>query len=325
MSGWCYVLPDLNDGQRRRIAAAAGDLPVRYRSDLDEAGRREAFAGAEVIVGEPAPERLFGAPRLRWLQLTTAGTDRYTGKALPPAMTLTCATGVYGFVIAEYLIGAALAVYRHIPAYARQQEKGLWQPCQPSRCLFGASALVLGTGDLGATFARRLRAFGPREILGVRRTSAAPLPDFDEVHTAEDLPQLWGRADLVVGCLPATAATRHLVGEEALRAMRPDALLLNVGRGSLVDTDALVRVLAERPGMGAVLDVTDPEPLPPEHPLWKLDNVLITPHVAGIGFGAVPETTERIVDLVCANLRRYRSGEPLQSVVDTAAGYRRSQ
>ena len=326
MSGWLYVLPDLRDDQRRRVLAAAdGRIPVRFRQDLDEGGRAEAFASAEIIVGEPKPERLFGAPRLRWLQLTTAGADRYAGAALPPGLTVTCATGAYGFVIAEYLIGAILAVYRHIPEYVRQQERAVWQPRQPSRSLFGASALVLGTGDLGATFARRLRAFGPREILGVRRTSAGPLPDFDEVHTTADLPQLWGRADLVVCCLPGTAATRRLVDEAALRAMRPGALFVNVGRGSLVDPDVLARVLASGHLSGAVLDVCDPEPLPPDHPLWKLDNVLITPHIAGVGFGAVPETAERIVDLLCANLRSYLSGEPLQSRVDLSAGYRRSQ
>lgn len=318
-----YVMFPCTQSQKQRLREAAGETTIHFQDDCTETEQREAFASAAVILGEPKPERLADAPRLRWIQMTWAGADRYTKAAyLPSGLRISCATGVYGGTIAEYIFGTVLSLYRHLPRYTLQQREHIWKPYYPSRGIEGSTVLIVGAGDIGMELAKRLRPFQPATVIGVRRTVRQKPEEFDEMHTMEDLPQLWGRADLVVCSLPNTPLTRGLLNEAALRAMKKDAVLVNVGRGSLVNPDTLCQVLQSGHLAGAVLDVTDPEPLPPDHPLWDLDNVILTPHIAGIGFGNVPETTEKIVDLCCDNLRRYLSGGTPRNLVDFSTGYR---
>lgn len=323
MSESVYVMFRCDEGQKRRLREAAGETPIRFRTDCTEAEQRAAFAEATVILGEPKPERLAEALNLRWIQMTWAGADRYTKAAqLPDGLVISCATGAYGGVIAEYIIGTVLSLYRQLPRYILQQQERLWKPCMPCRSIEGSTVLIVGAGDIGTELAKRLRPFRPAAVLGVRRTQRPRPEEFDEMYTMEDLPRLWGRADLVVCSLPDTPLTRGMVDETALRAMKDDAVLVNVGRGSLLSTDTLARVMQSGHLAGAVLDVTEPEPLPPEHPLWKLDNVILTPHVAGVGFGDVPQTAEKVMDLCCDNLRRYLRGETPRNLVDFSTGYR---
>lgn len=320
----CFYSPlPCTEAQRARLRAAAAPLPAVFADEVDEARREAAMEAAVFLFGEPKPARLPSLPNLQVLQLSWAGADRYTMRpGFPPHITLACATGAYGGLISEYVVGAILAIFRQFPRYVRQQEKALWQPHGAARRISGAEVLILGAGDIGAAVARRLVPFGAR-CVGVRRTKRPATEDFAAIHTQEDLPSLLPNADVVVGCLPNTPETCGLLDERALRSMKEGALLVNVGRGSLIDLDALTQVLSEGRLLGAALDVTRPEPLPPEHPLWRLDNVLLTPHVAGIGFGSDLETQERIVDICCENLRRFHKGEPLQSVVDMQTGYRK--
>ena len=323
MTPCIYVMAPFDGAQKRRLQAAAGAMPMVFSDQCGAAGRQEAFAAAVAVIGEPQPGDLTDAPGLRWIQMTWAGADLYTrAQRLPDGLQISCATGVYGGTIAEYLFGAVLSMYCHLPRYVRQQAAEVWRPCFPGRGIEGSTVLLVGAGDIGTEFARRLRPFLPRRILGVRRTARETPPEFDEMYTMEDLPQLWGQADLVVCSLPHTRETAGLLDENALRAMKRDALLVNVGRGTLVSADVLAGVLSSGHLYGAVLDVCDPEPLPPEHPLWRMENVMLTPHIAGVGFGNVPETTERIVDLCCENLRRFLDGEKPRNLVDLSAGYR---
>jgi len=319
-----YVTLPCREENRRKLREASGNFPVLFADTFETDGERaEAFAAAAAVFGEPRPETLKDAPNLLWIQMSWAGTDLYTkADHFPPNIAVTCATGAYGGTIAEYEIGAILALYRHFPQYARAQTQGAWKPVFPGRGLEGKTVLIVGAGDIGTEFARRLRPFGVREILGVRRTRRETPPEFDATFTMEELPGLWGRADIVSCSLPNTPETVGLLDEKALRAMKGDALLLNVGRGTLVDPDVLARVLASGQLFGAALDVTQPEPLPPEHPLWRMENVMITPHIAGIGFGNVPETEDKIVELCCENLRRFMTGRPLRNLVDFKTGYR---
>ncbi len=299
------------------LREAAGD-----RCRLLFPGEPGALAEATCVFGEPTLEEIAAMPRLRWIQMSWAGADRYTAAPdFPRNIQVCCATGAYGGVIAEYLFGAILALYRHLPTYVRQMDSGLWRPRFPGRGIEGKTVLILGAGDIGTAFAKRLRPFGAR-VLGVRRTAGACPPEYDEMHTLDHLPALLPRADIVSCSLPNTVETRGLLDEAALRSMKPDALLLNVGRGTLLNPDVLAKVLASGHLSGAALDVCEPEPLPPGHPLWAMDNVLLTPHIAGIGFGNVPETAGKIVRLCCRNLRRLLDGEPLESRVDFATGYR---
>lgn len=318
-----YVMMPCTDGQKQRLRTAAGDVPIRFQDECGEGERQAAFAAATVILGEPKPETLAAAPQLRWIQMSWAGADLYTKAAsMPPQVMVSCASGVYGGTIAEYIFGTVLSLYRHLPQYVLQQRERVWKPCYPSRGIEGSTVLIVGAGDIGTELAKRLRPFLPKAILGVRRTVRKKPEAFDEMYTMEDLPKLWGRADLVVCSLPNTPLTRGLLDEGTLRSMKPDAVLVNVGRGTLVNPDVLCDVMRSGHLAGAILDVCDPEPLPPEHPLWGLDNVILTPHIAGIGFGNVPETADKIIDLSCDNLRRYFRGETPRNVVNFQTGYR---
>lgn len=277
---------------------------------------------ATCVFGEPTLEEISQMPRLRWIQMSWAGADRYTAAPdFPGNVQVCCATGAYGGVIAEYLFGAVIALYRHIPAYVRQMKDGNWRPHFPGRGIEGKTVLILGAGNIGTEFAKRLRPFGV-QILGVRRTPRPCPPEYDEMHTLDALPGLLPRADITVCSLPDTLETHGLLDETALRSMKPDALLLNVGRGALLNPDVLAKVLASGHLYGAALDVCEPEPLPADHPLWQMENVLLTPHIAGIGFGNVPETSDKIVRLCCRNLQRFLNGERLESRVDFVSGYR---
>lgn len=318
-----YVALPSSPDQRQALLEAAGEhCRVVFQDDCGETDQAAVFPEVTAYFGEPSSERLRRMPRLEWVQVSWAGVDRYTNAPwFPEGVWLTSASGAYGGIIAEYLFGTILSLYRHLPRYVEQQREGVWQPRFPGVGLEGRTVLMLGVGDIGTEFAKRLRPFGVT-IIGVRRT-AADVPEwFDKMETMDALPRLLPRADLLVCALPDTPQTRGLLDEAALRAMKRDALLVNVGRGSLVNTDVLARVLESGHLMGAVLDVTQPEPLPPEHPLWRMENVLITPHVAGIGFGNVPETTEKIWQICRDNLRRYLSGQTPENLIDFKTGYR---
>ncbi len=322
MSEMMLVMKPCTEAHRAWLLEAAGE---RCRLVFaDECGAPETFyPEVTAVFGEPTMAEVAKMPRLRWVQMGWAGADRYTGCPDFPKETVqvTCATGAYGGTIAEYLFGVILSLYRHLPQYARQMERGVWRPILPGLGIEGKTVLIVGAGNIGSEFAKRLRPFGAA-VLGVRRTRRETPPEFDEMHTMDELPALLPRADVVVCCLPETAETRGLLDEAALRSMKRDALLVNVGRGSLLDVDVLASVLRSGHLLGAALDVCDPEPLPPDHPLWQMDNVLLTPHIAGIGFGNVPETSDKIVRLCCQNLRLWLDGQPLQSRVDFQTGYR---
>ena len=211
--------------------------------------------------------------------------------------------------------------YRQLRHYDRLQQAHCWDTHWQEGTLEGKTVLILGTGDIGSALAKRLQGFDCR-VIGIRRT-AGNLPYFDEIHTLDALNSLLPQADVVAGCLPGTRGTAGLLNERRLRAMKSTALLINCGRGSLIDTDALVRVLQSGHLGGCGLDVMTPEPLPPDHPLWDLENVTLTPHISGASFDHVQEIEDRIYLLAAENLRRYLDGEPLLNQVDFETGYRK--
>lgn len=318
------VLTPCGEKTRRRLEElAAGRLRVEFLpEDCGAQTLRSRLADTEVVIGEPDAAVLFDAPVLRWVQMTWAGADRYTAAGgFPSQVTLTNMSGAYGVTIAEHAMAMLLALCRRLPAYLRQQAQGGWSDCGSEKTLEGATALILGVGDIGTQIARRCRAFGMKTV-GVC-TSVRKLPDcFDRAATLADAEVLLPEADAVLCALPDTAQTRGFLNRSRLERMKPDAVLVNVGRGSLIDCDALAQILASGHLWGAGLDVTQPEPLPPEHGLRRLDNVILTPHVAGVGFGHLEQTEEKIWALCLENLRRYLAGLPLDNVVDLAAGYR---
>ncbi len=317
------VLLPFSDEQKETLQSAGrGRCRFLYvPEELSEEERLSVLQKAEAIIGQPALSEVRQCPRLRWIQMSWAGTDIYTAKGgFPQRVKLTNARGCFRVVISEYILAVLLELCRNLKGYARNQMEGRWERLGSEMLLYGKRALILGAGDIGTGTAKRLRAFDVH-VTGLRRTDRN-FPDcFDRMVTIEELDRELPNADIVIGCLPDTPATRGLLDEGRLRKMKPDAFLVNVGRGSLIDTDALVCVLREGFLGGVALDVTDPEPLPPGHPLWGMERVVLTPHIAGTSFGSSRDTENRILQVCCQNIGRYLDRRELLNQVDFATGY----
>ena len=277
--------------------------------------------GAQVILGNVPAAMLHGSPALEWLQTNSAGVEPYIQPGVLAGDTLlTNATGAYGLAIAEHMLGMLLELFKKLELYRDAQKSGAWQSQGAVKAVYGSTVLVLGMGDIGGEFAARCKALGAK-VIGVRR-SPRPCPEYaDEVHLLEDLDSLLPQADVVAITLPGTDATRGLMSRERLAKMKEGAVLLNVGRGFIVDTEALCDALERGHLSGAGVDVTDPEPLPPTHRLWNIPTAVVTPHISG--FYHLRETHERIVGIFLENLRHFQAGEPLRNLVDFATGYRK--
>lgn len=315
------MLHECDEARRERILALCeGKMEPVFLSE-DDPNYPACLAQAEAVFGEPSPAALSKASALRWLQISWAGADRFVPsiKEKEDAI-LTNASGAYGVTIAEHAIAMLLALARHFPAYGRQQRQGIWKDLGAEWGLAGKTALILGAGDLGTQLALRLRPFGMR-IVGLCRNARPAQPPFDELITMDELDKALPQADAVFGCLPGTPQTAGLLSMERLRAMKEDAILINVGRGSLLRPDDLAEVMTKGRLFGVGLDVLDPEPLPKEHPLWQLENVIITPHVAGIAYGHLSATCDHIWDLFLDNLQRYLDGQALRNQVSLTEGY----
>lgn len=282
----------------------------------------EQLRAAAVIFGEPSEAQLAQTENLHLLQLTWAGADKYTRmENLPQSVVLANASGAFGTIIAEYAIGSLVALYRSFGRYWSNKQAHIWQKYDHAETISGKTALVLGMGDIGANVARRLKVFGAA-VLGVKRTAVSAVPaDFDEAHTLNALDALLPRADIVIGCLPNTRETAGLLTAERLHAMKAGAVLVNVGRGSLAGTDDLVSALQDGHFGGAALDVFETEPLPADCPLWDMENVLLTPHIAGPSFGGSADVQNTIWHICMDNLERYLTGNPLKNVVNRSEGY----
>lgn len=319
------IIADFSEDSVQRMREAAGPYyqVTHLPPDSEPMMRYAAFRTAEVIVGEPTREELEMAPALKWLQLTCAGAERYVGDLdFPKGAQLTNASGAFGATVSEHVLAGVLTLCRYLPTYRTYQFRTVARPAGKEKLLFGAVAMIFGTGDVGSQTAKRMKAFGMK-VIGVCRSRRPQSADFDRIITMAEADRFLPMADVVVGCLPETKLTRGYLGKERIDSMKNDAILVNVGCGSFVDTDALAAALQEDRLFGAVLDVTEPEPLPSDHVLRHLRNVVLTPHVAGPAFGGAEETERKIATICCDNIRRYASGWPLRNQVDFATGYRK--
>lgn len=328
------ALVTIPTGERHRnlLQQAAPGWEFRFRgTDTLVCAPQEALPGqpvtqedvdwAQVILGNVPAAMLHGSPALEWLQTNSAGVEPYIQPgALAGDTLLTNATGAYGLAIAEHMLGMLLELFKKLELYRDAQKSGAWQSQGAVKAVYGSTVLVLGMGDIGGEFAARCKALGAK-VIGVRR-SPRPCPEYaDEVHLLEDLDSLLPQADVVAITLPGTDATRGLMSRERLAKMKEGAVLLNVGRGFIVDTEALCDALERGHLSGAGVDVTDPEPLPPTHRLWNIPTAVVTPHISG--FYHLRESHERIVGIFLENLRHFQAGEPLRNLVDFATGYRK--
>ena len=279
----------------------------------------EVAENTVVIFGNPDADFLNHCPRLKWLQLQTAGTDGYVGGEVKDTVLLSCATGGYGHSVSEHMVGLCFMLFKKLHLYRDEQSLGRWQSRGRVKSIQGAVVLVVGLGDIGSNFARRMKALGSY-IIAVRRTAHAKPEYVDELLLPHQMEEALPRADVLALSVPGTKDTAGLIGRSQLAKMKQDAVIINAGRGSAIDTEALCDALESGALAGAALDVIDQEPLPSGHRLWKLENAVITPHVAGWRY--MIETGQYIMKLNLKNARRFVSGESPESLVDFKTGYR---
>ena len=302
--------------------------PPRAEDESEEEARERLepiLRETEVLLSNPiVPDDIVErAPGLKWLQLTSAGVDRLLNAPVVQShVMVTTASGIHAVPISEFVIGAMLAFAKGLPRAFRAQQERAWRPYWPEE-LEAKTVGVLGMGAIGARVVELSKALGMR-VLAMRRSverritgQEAGNAAVDEMLPPSELTYLLGESDYVVVALPLTPESRELIGEAELRAMKPSAVIVNIGRGAIIDETALVQVLKEGRIAGAALDVFQQEPLSAESELWGLENVIVTPHISG----GTPLYMERAVELFCDNLRRYVSGEALRNVVDPARGY----
>ena len=282
---------------------------------------------AEVLCSYRVPDNWRElAPNLRWLQYPGAGIDSLQPTGLLDAdsgVMVTTAAGIHAATISEYVFGSMLMFNWNWPEMVRLQSSHVWAHSASwynlgGRELEGQTLGVVGVGSIGRRVARLGQAFG-MQVLGMRY-SAQPGEqdrDVDRLFTPEQLHEMLPLCDYIVLSVPLTPATEGMIGEQELRLMKPNAYLVNVARGRVVDEEALIRALQEKWIAGAGLDVAEPEPLPPDSPLYTLQNVILTPHISGVSV----HYDERLTALFADNLRRYRSGQPLLNLYHPERGY----
>ncbi len=310
------------ESERELILSAVEkeDKVLFFDSEKELLGSEE-FSNVEIVLGEPEYSTVQSMKNLRWIQMTWAGANKYTSVPdFPHNITLTSASGAYGCVISEYIVSGILALTKKLFEYRTQVRNGGWDRIPGNDTIEGSRVLILGTGDIGQETAKKLRCFGCHTV-GICRTAGKENPAFDEIHTIENLDVQLPIADVVIIALPGTAETAGMFDAERIKKMKAGALLVNVGRGFIVNTDAVTSALQQGLLGGAVLDVTDPEPLPEKHPLRIMENVVLTPHISGIGWGENLITRKRILDIFCENLKRDRNDEPKKNVIDFSKGY----
>ena len=277
-------------------------------------------SGCEVLFGFIGGDTIKAAKNLKWLHAQSAGVDHYirpeTG--LPEHVILTNSAGAYGLSISEHLITVTMMLLRKMGGYCLLQAQSKWQSLGTVRTIYQSSVTVVGLGDIGGNYAARCHALGAR-VRGVAR-SRREKPDYlDALYAADGIDEALSGADIVALCLPDTGKTRHLLSRGRMAALKKGALILNIGRGSAIEQDALIELLESGHIGGAGLDVTTPEPLPQDSKLWGMPNVIITPHVSnGVSLGATLDLT---VDKFIRYLGDYIAGRGFAHTVDRALEY----
>ena len=311
-----HQLPDL--GRVREVAD--GFKVVRATSEDDVRAHLES---AEVMLGFPPPALVAQAPRLRWLQSWSAGLDwlvehnAFNPSAIPD-LVVTSASGIHAVPIGEHVFAILLALSRKLPRALRDQRHARWGTSEDYDDAFewlGKRLVMIGAGSIGERVIRLAEAFGMSSV--AVRASGHDTPGALRTVRPDAMADELGQADAVVAALPLTDATYRMLDAATFGAMKPGAVFVNVGRGETVDQYDLVQALQSGQIGAAGLDVVQDEPLPPSSPLWALDNVIVTPHVAGDS----PRYADRALDLFADNWGRWHSGRDLRNRVDLQAGY----
>lgn len=313
------MLAPLKKENYNKIEEAFPSFHFTYSKNIDVT--QAMIDESDIIVGNPPFSVDLNKQNIKAILLNSAGSDQYIKKGLlHPQTILTNASGTYGKAIAEHTIGMILALNKNIKTYVKQMNEHLWRVVPTGKEIYHSHVVIVGLGDLGYEIAKRLKAFDCY-IIGVKRTQSDLLPCVDKIYTTEHLDEILPQADFVISTLPQTKETIHLFNKEKFLRMKEDAVFVNVGRGSAVDTNDLMEVLDQGHLYGVALDVLEQEPLSLYHRLWDYDQVIITPHASG---GYVWESTRQYyTDLVIRNIKHLQNNEELENEVDFETGYRK--
>jgi len=313
------VLGDRNDPRMRALAGVPKDVRVVFGETPQDFGADLARADAILCWwrGRDALDPiLVAAPQLRWIHVSAAGLDSLVSPALAASSAvLTNSRGVYGDALGEYVVAAMLYFVKDLARLRDAQARHAWEPFEGER-LGGKVLSIIGYGDIGAAIAQRATALG-MQVVAYRRRPELSAGDPNVARVVGSLRDAIAPADFVAVAAPLTPQTRHMIGAEQLSWMRPHAVLINIGRGQLIDEPALIDALQRGAIRGAALDVFETEPLPASHPFWSMPQVLLSPHSADRVEGWLDQTMAMFLD----NLGRFVRGEPLTNVVDPHRGY----
>ncbi len=313
------LISDSDPALHAQVRALSDRIEIVTPQQVKE--QAKLLEGIDAAYGGLNPSQMAQAPNLRWYQTAGAGVNGLITPEIRERadLVITNASGIHAEPITEHMFGMLLMVTRRLYEAREQQKTRQWRGGYP----FGANVTlladktlgVLGVGAIGGHSAHVGRAFKMR-VVGLRRGGASH-PDVERMYTPEERLAFFAECDVVMNSLPLTGNTRGFMGKAELAALKPGAIVINTGRGATIDTDALRAALHDGHVGAALLDVTDPEPLPEDHPLWTTPNVFITPHYSG----AHPAYDERAGRIFLDNLRRFLAGEPLVNIVDKQEGY----
>ena len=304
----------LEEAEKRHLSENLSGNALTYAQDIPERKQHEEFLKAEVVFGNVPAPWLSQTERLRWLQLESVGFGEYQTIPVPADLQITNLRGMFSPPVAETVLAGILMLYRGLHTLGRYQTEQQWVGAElrPAlRTLQGAQAVIVGGGSIGQVIQHRLLAFGTNVLIMDQFQENADLRSWTALD--DELP----RTDIVICCLPETQETVGQFGAERLAKLKPAALLINVGRGSLIDEETLVDRLQQKSLGGCVLDVTRYEPLPASSPLWELPNVVLTQHTGG---GSGDELMNK-VNVFLNNWQRFERGEALENVVNLTQGY----
>lgn len=320
---FCPFPEGYREAYKRKLSAAVPDATIHYaEGNSSEEEYRKMLEEADVTVSYYDPEDTKYLRNVRFMQFDIEGVDAYIHHPDLPENVLICnAGGNYHHIVAEHAVALVYALCRDIQHYAVDKLYHRWNRIVPDKTIEDSTIMVLGAGAIGTTAATLLRPLA-KTIIGVRRTAGETRPPYDEMISLPEVDEKLPETDILICALPGTEDTKGFLNKERMRKLREDAVIVNIGRGSLIPTADLLEVLGEGKLRGVGLDVMETEPLPEDSPLWDCKRLILTPHAAGNAMAQDSPTYRRITQLICENLKAYSEGRPLKARVSRETGYR---